>query len=249
MTQTDFGALPYIPLKEQWLTESPLFLSGDARLVRAGAKMLLAAWRNSPAGSLAPSYAYLADVTGLSEAEIGAHYEHLTRGWEIRGERLFHIEMSALCERLHQRHGETISIMAEDAVLAAQSPENFELSVGPVAESKNKGKRALRPSWRPSTATLQDLAARGVSAPEDVDYLVEKMRLWARAGAVKRSDWDATLVQFADREPHTNLPSKRSSAVVPLVGASPSRFGGIVSRGEAATHHNVGVFERVRQGA
>jgi hypothetical protein len=248
MTQTDFGALPYVPLKEQWITENPLFLSGDARLVRAAMKMLVAAWRGSPAGSLSPSYAYLADLTGLTEAEIGAHYEHLTRGWEIRGERLHHVEMSALCERLLQRHGETISIMAEDAVLAAQSPENFELGVGPAVESKNKGKRALRPSWRPSMDTIRDLAARGVTATEDIDFLVEKMRVWARGGAVKRADWDATLLQFADREPHTNLPSKRS-AVVPFVGMPSSRFGGMVSRGDAAVHHNTDVFQRVRHGS
>lgn len=238
-----------MPLRERWLTEHPLFLSGDARLVRAVVKMLMAAWRSSPAASLAPSYMVLADTTGLTEAEIAEHYEDLTYGWELRDERLFHVEMHALCDRLERRHGELISVMAEDMALAVQDPEHFELTAAIDEGKKHRGRRALRPSWRPSMDTLKDLAAMGITASEDVDYIVEKMRLWARSKGEKRSDWDATLLNFARNEPQSNLPTFRNrSPVVPLVPTAGSRFASLVSRGEAAVHHNENVFQRVRQG-
>ena len=236
-----------MPVAEQWIFESPLFLSDDARLVRAGMRMLAAAWRSNPAGSLSPSFAYISSVTGLSEREISDHYVALTSGWELRDERLFHVEMSALCDRLARRHGDALAAVAEDAVAACQDPESFELTAGAPEPHRNKGKRALRPNWRPSPETVKELFAKGIETPEDQEYVIQRMRNWAKSEAVRKVDWDATLLNLADRIRHWELPSKKNASPLPLVGAS-SRFPSLaVNRAEHARANNLGMFESLRQ--
>lgn len=244
------AGLPYMPLKEQWLTESPLFLSGDARLVRAGMAMLLKAWRNEPAASLSPSFASLAAVTSLTEQEVSDNYEALTAGWELRDERLFHSEMEALVERLLAKHGETLIEIAERAIVTAQNPDDFELIPSSSDDgTKAKGKRALRPEWRPCKATIQSLAAMGISEACDVDYIVAVMRDWHQSTGEKRLNWDSTLLNIARKEPQRNLPSrKQAPSVVAGMVPGATRFSGLVSKGQAATTHNEDVFSRVRQG-
>lgn len=243
------AGLPYMPLKEQWLTESPSFLSGNARLVRACVAMLTKAWRNDPIASLAPSFASLAAITGLTEEEVGQHFEALTTGWELREERLFHIEMEALAERLLAKHGDVLIEIAERSILATQNPEDFVLVASSTDEgTKARGKRALRPEWRPSSDCRKDLAAMGITDNQDVDYIVGIMRNWALSNGEKKVNWDATLLNFARKEPLRNFPSRRNETSV-VAGMVPgaTRFGGLVSKGAAATFHNEDVFSRVRQ--
>lgn len=243
------AGLPHMPLKEQWLTENPCFLSGNARLVRACVAMLTSAWRNEPAASLSPSFASLAAVTGLTEQEIAENFELLTQGWELRDERLFHIEMESLVERLLAKHGDVLIEIADRAVLATQNPEDFELLSPAEAESKGKGKRILREEWRPSPATIQTLAAMGISDKEDVDYIVSVMRDWAKSNAEKRANWDSTLLNFARKEPQRNFPTRKNApSVVSAMVPGGTRFSGLVSKGQVATTHNEDVFSRVRQG-
>lgn len=238
------SALQYIPLREQWFTENQLFLCGEPRLVRAVVHMLVAAWRGNPAGSIAPSYSVIGGITGLTEREIAEHYQALTQGWELRDERLYHIEMAALCERLYQRHEESIAMMTEDLALAAQSPETFELGVSVTESRRNAGKRALRPTWQPSQASRQTLAAKGITLDGDIKYLVEKMRNWALAKGIKRVDWDAQFLNFVDKEPLQLLPSRQGGEGLRAVPGG-SRFGALaVSRGQAATEHNLAMFQR-----
>lgn len=242
----NFGGLPYMPLSEQWLFEHPAFVGGDARLVRACVRMLASAWRNAPAGSLAPSFASLSSVTGLTEAEISEHYETLTHGWELRDERLFHVGLSDLCERLAARHGEALMAVAEEAVAASQDPDSFELTAGAPVAHANKGKKILRDSWRPSPETIKELIARGIREAEDQEYVLKRMRLWAKSQAIKRADWDATLLTFADRMPHSELPSKRLSPALPFVSPAPGgRFSGLVNKSEAARANNFSVFDSI----
>jgi hypothetical protein len=242
------AGLPYMPLKEQWLTESPCFLSGDARLVRACVAMLIKAWRNEPAASLAPNLASLAAVTGLTEKEVADNFEALTTGWELREERLFHIEMEVLVERLLAKHGETLIDIAERTIVATQNPDDFQLLPSSDAESKAKGKRALRPEWRPSRDTVKTLAAMGISEQCDVDYIVAVMRDWHQSTGEKRVNWDSTLLNFARKEPQKNFPSNKATSVVAGMVPGGTRFSGLVSKGVEATSHNVNMFTRVRQG-
>lgn len=247
MSQALLCSLPYMPLNEQWLAEHPLFLSGDARLVRACMRMMLRAWRSVPAGSLLPSFSALADVTGLTEREIQENYSDLTHGWELRDERLFHVELSDLCDRITRRHGEFLEQVAEDAATLIQGPEDFTLTLSAAEPSKNKGKRAFPKNFVPSQDTRRKLAVLGISTDEDVAHLVEVMSNWALSKGEKRSNWDATLMIFANSEAKANLPSFRSA--IPLVGTSaPSRFGGLLAKGDAALRHNRSAFDRVREG-
>lgn len=239
--------LPYLPLNPRWMQEHPCFLSADPKLVRACINMLVAASRNAPQASISASYESLAFVTGLTERELTDNFHKLTHGWELRNERMVHTEMQSLCDAMWARHGAALDELSVDLVSMAQSPDAFELtSASP--ESSTKGRRKLPKNWRPLPETLKELAVRGFVTPEEQDAIIAKMTNWALSKAEKKNNWDATLLNFADKDLQWNPRPVAGRGVVPFVpGGSGSRFGALMtSKGEAARNANKSIMASLR---
>lgn len=237
MSHSAFGGLPYVPMREHWVCESRAFLSGDARLVRACVRLLMAAWRGVPAGTVNPAYGNLSAITGLTEQELAVHYAEITDGWELRDGRLLHLEMHALCDRLQQRHADTVAHIAEDAALAMQDSSQFTLQSPVAIPHKGRGARHIPNNWAPRPETVARLEQLGFTG-ETRDVLVQTMTSWARSRNEKRADWDETLIGFALKE------RKENPLVRGAHGAGAGRFGGLVavSRGDVATAQNIERF-------
>jgi hypothetical protein len=212
--------------------ESATFLSGNARLVRAGVNMLVAAWRNAPSTSILPNYTFLSQITGLTESEVHEHWTDLTQGWELRDGRLVHCEMQSLCDCMFSRHGETLTELSIHTAVIAQGPEEFVLTPPEVKTSKAKGKHKLPAGWEPNSVTLDHLAAKGYKTPEMVADLVQKMSDWASGKGEMRHDWQATLRNFASNTPvTTSISTFKDMPFIPP-GAN-SRFSALGKSGVA----------------
>ena len=198
--------LPFTPIDPCWLLESPAFTSDNPRLVRASLKLLNYAWRSVPAGSIPAAFRSIAAICELNEVEIGEHYDDLTQGWELRGERLHHVQMSALCERIAAKYSETLSDLADQASAVMQAPEEFELTP-PDMTHRNKGKRFLPDNFAITPDRKLWMSANGISTDEDQDFVFQKFVTWARGSGQKYIDWDSTFKNFALKENRFLLPS------------------------------------------
>lgn len=223
------AGLPYLPVSMGDLQESPLFLSADARLVRAGLYMLDAAWRSAVPGSIPSAFNALAQHTRLSEAEVQAHYDLLTVGWELRQDgRLYHAKMAALCDGLDDRFGPQIDALSQGSVIAAQGADTFEL-VAPEAVAKAKKKRVaavrgIDEGFLPDAASVANIERAGYVSQEHKEWLLQLFIDYALSKGVKQKGWQATFRNFAS----SSITIKNFSA---RFGAPPSAF--IVSESRA----------------
>lgn len=236
------GGLMHLPINPRWISEHPCFLSNEPALVRACFSMIAAAWRNFPDVSIPASYPALGHITGLSEVQIGSAFRDLAHGWELRDGRLVHVELQVLGDRMWERHAETFEQITVDAAAIMQAPEDFDLTMPEAVSSRTKGRKLLPPAWSPSTASIARLIGMGYSEQSHRDALVSKMRDWANSTDQKKTNWDATLMVFASREPRPSF-GLSSLPGVPVGG----RFGGLINRGEAAKANNSAAMEQARQ--
>jgi hypothetical protein len=230
--------LPYTPIDPHWLTESSAFLSDDPKLVRASVRLLNAAWRGEPAGSVPADMLRLGEVCGLSAVEVGEHYEELTEGFELRNGRMHHVKMSALCARIGEKFGDVIAKLADQAAAVVQAPEEFELTA-PVVEARTKGRRQIPAGFGRTPDRDKFMASKGFASDEDKDFMMEKFVLHCKSNNEMFNDWDSAFKKFAMKEDLRNIPSRKNQ--VPLVNHSSSfssraaRFGG---RGDEAVDVN-----------
>ncbi len=235
----------YVAIEPQWLMESEAFHHADARIVRAAYLMLQSAWQSRPAGSIGSSFKAIARVCNLSEAEVGEHYEVLTAGWELRGERLCHLGMSGLCERLARRFGPVLEQLALQSAVAVQAPEDFELACPEPVSRRTKGRHKLPPNFCITAEMRQHMIREGFVTEEDQQWIFNLHKSWAESSGVMRNNWEASLENFVSKEPKRNIPSRARSEAVPLLSrpARPNRFG---LSGLASRDHNQSVMAAAR---
>ncbi len=237
--------LGYVPVEPQWLTESDAFHHSDARVVRAAYLMLQTAWQSRPAGSIGSSFKSIARACGLNETQVGEYYEVLTVGWELRGDRLHHLGMSELCERLSQRFGPALEQIALQSALLVQDPADFELSSPEPVSRRTKGRHKLPANFCISPAMRQHMISEGFVTEEDQEWIFKLHKSWAESSGVMRNNWEASLENFVSKEPKRNIPSRIKNEVVPLLArtARPNRFG---LAGSATQTHNQGLMQAAR---
>lgn len=242
-------ALPYVPLDPQWLVESAAFHSPKADVVRAIVNMLSYAWRATPAGTIPADFEGIARISGLDAIAVGEHYDALTAGWELRGDRLHHVQMCELAARIAAVHGETLERWGDQAAVVMQSPEDFMLTCqGPEETSaRTKGRHLLPPTFTLTDTRRAWMANSAVKIvdPADQDFVFEKFRSGALRDNSKFNNWDMAFENYVLKENLRNLPSRQG--LVPLVTPGVSgRVGRFGSRGAVAENHNVSVMETVR---
>lgn len=239
--------LPFVPMDESWLLENRAFLSGNPRLVRAVPKLLMYAWRAQPAGSIPSDMQRIGSLCGLTDEEVGEHFDDLLAGWTIREGRYFHVGMSTLCERIASRFPEVLENLEAQAAAVVQAPEEFELAP-PVVEARTKGKRLLPKDFGLTPDLRLWLQAHGFEGEDDFGFVMEKFKTHYQRSSEKMTNWDAAFKNFALKENKNYLPS-RQARVVPLASAQPgfgrhARYGaggnsyGSATRGESAVDHN-----------
>lgn len=248
MTQVSMAGLGYVAIAPRWLMESEAFHHGDGRVVRAAFLMLQSAWQAEPAGSIGSSFKAISRASGLSEVEVGEHYETLTAGWELRGERLCHLGMSALCERLASRFGPVLEQIELQSAILPQAPEDFELSCPEPVSRRTKGRHRLPADFRISDRMRQHMISEGFVTEEDQEWIFNLHKSWAQSSAVMRNDWEASLENFVSKEPKRNIPSRAKAsdsaiALVSRVPARPNRFG---LAGQSSRDHNQSVLAAAR---
>lgn len=241
---TIMKGLPYVPLDPQWLAESPAFASSNPRLVRAVMRLLAHAWGSSPAGSLPSSFTMLANISNLTEVEIGEHHDDLFSGWTLKDGRLYFTPMSALCERISARYGDTLASIADQAAAVIQSPEDFVLTPTEVS-SPAKGKHRIPKGWRLTDALRVWLIAHGFPTEQDHDFIVTKFTSHYRSRGEMMLDWDQAFQNYALKENRSGLPSN-ASRLPPFAAAPGSRAARFGNAGQVAREHNESVFDRVQ---
>ncbi|MEJ8837593.1 hypothetical protein [Ramlibacter sp. AN1133] len=247
--------LALVPFDPAWLLENRAFLAGDPKLVRAVPKLLIHAWRATPAGSIPADFQRIGSLCDLSDTQVGEHFDDLLEGWELRDGRFFHIAMSALCEKVAAKFGEVLSDLQAQAAAMPQAPEEFELTA-PTVEARTKGRRLLPKDFMLTDERRLWLKAHGFETSEDQDWILEKFVTWARKDSEKMSNWEAGFHNFCLKENKRFLPS-RQTAVVPLAPPNGAlsrsqRYGGSAygsaNRGEQAVDHNMQMLRGGRGG-
>lgn len=260
VSNSAFGAMPYLMLDPAWVEQSQAFLHADARLAKGYLALIVAAWRGAPAGSIPASHAFLAQASGLPLEAVGEHYDILTEAFELRGGRLHHIHMSAMAERLMSKHGAAIEEFTLSTAMAAQAPDLFGVAVVESAKSRTGAKRAMPKGFgydsNPEIETWA--AANGYPEPEDRAWIMERFIEGARSKGFKYVDWAAAFRVWAKKEIN-DFGRKPPSVAKQFIEASGGTAGrespfsrltrgpSTVSRskGEAAVAHNQAVFAAV----
>lgn len=232
----------YVPIEPQWLMESDAFHHADARVVRAAYLMLQSAWQARPAGSIGSSFKAIARVCALTETEVGEHYDALTAGWELRGDRLCHIGMTRLCCRLVDRFGDVIEQIALQSAVVTQAPEAFELTAPQPVSARTKGRHKLPADFCISPQMRKHMIAEGFVTEEDQNWIFNLHKSWAKSSGVLRNDWESSLENFVSKGPKRNIPSRAATAHVPLL-TRPNRFG---LAGMESQAHNQSVMQAAR---
>lgn len=250
---TCVGALPLFTFAPAWIEQSAAFVHPDARLGKAYLKLLLAAWRSAPAGTLPASHQYLAEVTGLPLALVDEHYTTLTDGFELVDARLRHTRLAAHLDMMVARFGKSLEEFALSTAIAAQNPEQFSLVTVEAAGTRARGKCGLPKGFGyEAHPELIDWAAKhGFPEPGDRAWVMERFIDYSLKKGSKWVSWPAAFRNWAvkDMQEFGNIPPSQVKGLPPRpAGASPfARFNGGASKGEVARDHNVDVFASLNQ--
>lgn len=247
MILTNVGALPYVPIAPSWFEQSAAFSHEDPRLAVGLFKLLIAAWRAQPAGSIPHSHSYIAQATGLGQDVVAREFGVLTEGFELQDDgRLHHVQMSALAAEIHQRYKRELEEFALASAMAVQSPEHFSmLSVeGAPGRVKPRGLHGLPADFGYAKhPELREWAAgNGYPTEDDQVWLMQRFRAEAASKGWKLKDFAAKFQGWAlDQISWGRLPPSRQVTRTPGPGAA--RTGGApVSKSAAAMDHNAEVF-------
>lgn len=171
--------------------------------MKAALRLLFAAWRGAPAGSIPASHSYVASATGMSEDFVSKHYVMLTEGFEIQENgRLYHIEMSKLCARMSENYGKEIEAYALATAMAAQDPEQFGIASVEATTKRPRGMTMLPKGF--GYMMFPDLrgwaAENGYMQDFQQDEIMDKFIDFATARGDKQKDWVAAFRNYARNE-------------------------------------------------
>lgn len=200
---SSLSALTYFPIHPSWIEQSEAFFHEDSRIFKAYMKVLLAAWRGQPCGSVPSSFTYLAEVTGLPVAMVEECYGALTGGFELLSDKRFHhVQMSALGAQLQDRYGREIGEFALSTAMAVQEPDLFGVVCVEAATPKAKGKCSVPKNFGYTIhPQLSDWAREnGYPTQEDQRWVMARFHDYCQAKAVVGKDWPATFRNWAGNE-------------------------------------------------
>jgi hypothetical protein len=244
-----FGALPLFSFSPAWVEQSAAFVHPDARLGKAFIKLLMAAWRSCPAGTIPASHQYIADATNLSLEVVDEHYTTLTDGFVLQDGRLRHAQMGHLLDTMAGRFGKALEEFALSSAMAVQDPDQFSLIAVEAASAKAKGKTKLPKGFgfEAHPELIEWASLHGFPQPEDrawimekfIDYSLKKDSRWVNWASAFRN-WSTKELEFG------SLPPSRAAAF-PARKPATSPFSRFVdtsgaSKGEVARDHNADVF-------
>jgi hypothetical protein len=259
--------LPLMPFDPAWVEQGAAFVHPDPRMAKAAMKLLFAAWRGSPVGSIPSSHSFITEATGLPLEVVAEGYVLLTEGYELRADtRLHHAALANVCERLTDAYGKEIEGFAMAVAMAAQDPDQFSLMNVEAGTKKPRGRTMLpkgfgydaHPGLRPWAAE------NGYPAPNQQDYIMEKFIDYASGRGEKYKDWPATFRDYARNEisrfnrrppppqwandsPVQPQSNGHANAGKPSPFAGLSRGRGPLSRGEMAAEHNATMLDQAEQ--
>lgn len=196
--------LPYMPFDPAWIEQSSAFTHSDARMGNAALRLLFAAWRGQPAGTIPSSHSFIASATGLSQEVVGEQYVLLTEGFELCEDgRLHHIALAKLCGKLTETYGREIEAFALSTAMAAQDPESF--GIANMEASSKRGPRGKTMLTRgfgfEMYPGLRDWCeVNGYAGEANQDWIMAKFIDFATGRGDKQKDWPATFRTYSTNE-------------------------------------------------
>lgn len=197
--------LPYMPFDPAWIEQSQAIVHADPRVGIAALRLLFAAWRGNPAGSIPSSHAYIASVTALPQEFVTEHYALLTEGFSLSDDgRLHHTALTKICEKMAFHYGREIEAYALATAMSVQDPTAFGIMNMEAGAKKGPRGKTLIPKDFGFDTCVDDL--RGWCAknmyPSDADqaYIMEKFIDYATGRGDKQKDWPATFRVYAANE-------------------------------------------------
>ena len=242
-----FGLLPLMPMHPAWLEQSPAFGAGGAML-KGYVRLLFAAWRGLPVGSVSASHSALAETSGLPVDVVREQFETLTHGFSLHGDgRLYHDALAHMAEAMLRAGGKDLERFAASFAVSSQAPEQFGLYATEAASAKPRGKTALPKDfgYDKHPELLDFVVERGVTDLAAQAELMDEFCTWARSKDERYKDWAAAFMNSvrrrlerataggAGRAAPGGLRWSRSSGLQP----------GAPSRGEAAAARNAALFD------
>jgi hypothetical protein len=199
------GSLPYMPLDPSWIEQSPAFSHEDASLAKAAMRLLLAAWRGAPCGSIPNSKAYIAQASGVDLVRVDELLQIIAFGFEPREDgRLYHMGIFGLSQKMSERYGSELESFALAHAMASQDPESFSLINLDAASKKAPRGKTLIPRTFGFETCKDDLrgwcSSNGYPTDEDQIYIMERFLDYANGRGDKQKDWGATFRTYARNE-------------------------------------------------
>lgn len=202
---SSISLLPYMPFNPAWVEQSAAFIHPDPLVAVAAMKLLFAAWRGMPVGSIPSSHAYIASATGCSIDFVSKHYLDLTEGYELQENgRLQHVQLAKICTMMLDQYSTEIEAYALSVVMATQDPENIGLvSLNGLSKRVSRGKTALPKGFGYETCE-QDLRGwceqNGYPGEENQEWIMSKFIDYAKARDERQKDWAAAFRVWAGNE-------------------------------------------------
>lgn len=253
MTASLISHLPYMPLDPSWIEQSQAFFHADPRVGRAYVRLLIAAWRGVPAGSVPASQSFIAAATSLSEDLVAEHYVTLIDGFELRGDgRLYHGGIAKISGLMTDNFAKEIEGYALASVMASQDPAQFVLGAVEVRTKKPRGKTLLPKDFgfdkHPELRAW--CAENDYPHPEQQDWIMVKFCDWAWGKGEMYKEWDAVFRNFARNQIGYGRVGMPTPGVVSSL-RKPSPFGGLSrsapTKGDAAAMRNLEALDRAEQ--
>lgn len=255
------AVLPFVPMHPAWVEQSDAFFHEDPRIFKAYCKVLLAAWRGQPCGSIPSSFTYLAELTCLPMDVVEKAYPALTQGFDLLGDKRFHHrEMAALAQALLDRYGKQIDDFAMSQAMSAQAPDLFAVSGAEPARASTKGRRLMPKDfgYDMHPGLREWAAANGYPTQEDQDWVMRRFHDYCGQKAPMYTKWDAAFRNWAENEilygrvPPSRQPAARATRTdlaVPDRGgafATLARAQQSTAKGDLAAAENQARIERLR---
>lgn len=252
LNEGPLSVLPWFALDPAWIEQSAAFADPDPRMGCAYIRLLLAAWRGAPAGTVPSTHRYLAQVTGLEADVVAQRWSVLTEGFTTSADgRLHHERMERLAQRLADRYGKDLEEFTLSAAMTIQDPEHFALVAPEAARGTARGKRSLPRGfgYEMFPQLRHWCAAQGYPRSQDQDWVMSRFIDYATARGEHAKDWCAAFRLWAAREFSYG---RKSSAVdlrapsgfetIRLNSGTPMSAATTVTRGERARANNAAAF-------
>lgn len=206
---TAIGLLPFMMLDPAWVEQSVANNCGRDDLAIGHVRLLIAAWRGCPAGSIPNSLSYVAKASGLSEEVASEHWDVLMEGFVFRQDnRAHHSHIANLVDSVMGRYGSEIEDRAVAVAMAAQDQDAFGLPsasrrAGRSSKAAPLGSPKALPKDFALTAELIEFGRQHQLGVAQVEWLFGKWLAEVHSRSIKSADWNAEFCAYLLRYEHT----------------------------------------------